>query len=76
MAMTKKEVEEHFAGLLSAWRGLPENAEADEQELNFCDFYSWLEANYPEATKFRSVMGPREDLERWFDHMTHQSWRN
>lgn len=76
MAMTKKEVEEHFAGLFSAWRGLPENTGTDEQELHFSDFHSWLLANYPDATKFRSVMGPSEDLERWFDRATHQTWRN
>jgi hypothetical protein len=76
MALTKKEVEAHFPGLLSAWRRLPENTGTDEQQLNFGDFYRWLQDNYPDATKFRSTMGPREDLEMWFDHATHQSWRN
>ena len=75
-AMTKKEVRERFPALLAAWRHLPENASSDEQELRFSDFYRWLADNYPEATRFRSRIGPSEDLEQWFDFATHQSWRN
>lgn len=75
-AMTKEEVRQRFPALLAAWRQLPGNAATGEQELRFSDFHSWLLANYPEATRFRSTMGSSEDLEQWFDFATHQSWRN
>ena len=74
--MTKAEVRSLFPALLAVWRALPENRQTDERQLRFSDFYSWLKASHPDATKFRSVMGPREDLEQWFDAATHQSWRN
>ncbi len=74
--MTKAEVRNLFPALLAAWRGLPENSETDEQQLRFSDFYSWLRDSHSYAVKFRSVMGPREDLEQWFDAATHQRWRN
>lgn len=74
--MTKAEVRRLFPALLAAWRALPENRGTDEQDLRFFDFYSWLSGSYPDAIKFRSVMGPRDDLEHWFDEATHQSWRN
>lgn len=74
--MTKAEIRKKFPALLAAWRSLPENASTDEQQLRFSDFYSWLTANHPEAVKFRSVRGPEEDMEQWFDVATHQSWRN
>lgn len=74
--MTKAEVRKQFPSLLAAWRGLPENASVNEQQLRFDDFYSWLETNHFAATKFRSTMGPKEDIEQWFDFGTHQSWRN
>ena len=74
--MTKKEVQQRFEVLFSAWRALPENRATDEQQLDFSDFYSWLRANYTGATNFRSVRGPREDLEQLFDDATRQGWRN
>ena len=74
--MTKEEVRQWFPTLLAAWRSLPDNAATDEQELHFSDFYSWLRTSYPDATQFRSTMGPSEDLEQWFDFATHQSWKN
>jgi len=74
--MTKAEVRSLFPALLAAWRALPEVRTTDEQQLRFSDFYSWLRESHADATRFRSVMGPREDLEQWFDQATHQSWRN
>jgi len=74
--MTKAEVRSLFPALLAAWRALPDVCEIDEQQLRFSDFYCWLRGLHPDAIRFRSVMGPREDLEQWFDAATHQSWRN
>jgi len=74
--MTKAEVRRLFPALLAAWRALAEVSDTDEQQLRFSDFYSWLRSAHPDAIRFRSVMGPREDLEQWFDEATHQSWRN
>lgn len=74
--MTKAEVHSLFPALLSTWRALPDVRGTDEQNLRFSDFYSWLRDSHPDATRFRSVMGPREDLEQWFDVATRQGWRN
>lgn len=74
MKMTKAEVRKAFPGLFAKWRNLPEFAQVDDQRLDFFDFWKWLESNYPEATKFRSVMGQEEDIELWFDEAAHQMW--
>ena len=74
MKMTKAEIQKAFPSIFSEWRSLPEYAEVGDQELHFFDFYNWLEGNYPDATKFRSVMGPKEDIELWFDEAAHQMW--
>lgn len=74
MKMTKAEVRTAFSRLFAEWRYLPENARTDDQALHFFDFFNWLESNYPEATKFRSVIGPKEDIELWFDELAHQMW--
>lgn len=74
--MTKAQVRERFPSLLDEWCSLPENESTERQRLNFDVFHEWLVANYPQATQFRSRMGPREDLEQWFDQATRQTWRN
>jgi hypothetical protein len=74
--VTKAEVRKAFPALLAAWRQLPENTSTDEQRLEFGDFWTWLVGHHPGATKFRSTMGPREDLEQWFAQTTHQTWRD
>jgi hypothetical protein len=43
---------------------------------SFSDFYSWAEARYPQALRFRSVGGSRDAVERWFDDELKQTWRN
>jgi hypothetical protein len=44
---------------------------------SFIDFKSWLRENgYSHYLNFRSVMGPEEDAERWFDQEFGQMWRN
>lgn len=73
--MTKAEVRKAFPALFAEWRRQPENSSTDEQELSFSAFWTWLVANHPNATKFRSTMGPSEDLEQWFDQTTQQTWR-
>jgi len=74
MKMTKAEARKAFPALFASWRSLPANAQTNDQLLHFSDFYNWLEQNRPEATCFRSVMGPKEDIEVWFDEATHQTW--
>lgn len=74
MKMTKAEVRKAFPALFSKWRHLPEFTRVDDQELHFFDFWRWLENNHPDATKFRSVMGPKEDIGLWFDEAAHQMW--
>ena len=44
---------------------------------SFVDFKSWLrESGYSHYVNFRSVMGPEEDAERWFDQEFGQTCRN
>ncbi|GEM_PF-1144139 len=74
--MTKADVQAAFTGLLSEWRRRPEIRLVDEQQLSFSSFWGWLKDTYPQATRFRSVMGASADLEQWFDRATHQAWRN
>lgn len=74
--MTKAQVRSLFPALFATWRSLPENSSTDEQQLRFYEFFHWLKNHHPEATRFRSMRGPSEDLEQWFDSATHQSWRN
>ncbi len=73
--MTKAEVRKAFPALFAEWRQQPENGSPDEQHLRFSNFWTWLVKNHREATQFRSTMGPSEDLEQWFDQVTHQTWR-
>lgn len=74
--MTKQEVRQAFPALFGEWRRQPENSSTEERSLLFSEFWTWLVRNYPEATKFRSTMGPSDDLEQWFDQKTHQTDRN
>jgi len=75
-SMTKAEVRAAFPALLTEWRQRPEVVGVDEQKLSFYSFWNWLKEVYPQATRFRSVMGASEDVEQWFDQATHQTWRN
>jgi hypothetical protein len=42
---------------------------------SFLGFRAWLDEHYPQVLSFRSVRGPTEDAERWFDEELGQTWR-
>jgi hypothetical protein len=47
------------------------------EQPSFSDFKSWLDENdYALYLDFRSVAGPDEDAEQWFDQEIKQTWRS
>jgi hypothetical protein len=73
--MKKPEAELAIKALCREWRKtcLPD---APEDKLYFTDFHSWLLQRHPEVLRFRSVVSPVDEAERWFDNEFGQSWRN
>ncbi len=75
--MTKRESEPIVRRLVHDWareRGI--DIPPTEQP-SFSEFKSWLSANgHSHLLKFRSVAGPDDDAERWFDQELKQTWRN
>lgn len=72
--MKKSEAETAIRLLARQWHNtLP----ADKQEHpSFLEFRAWLrDKGYGAYLQFRSVMGPDEDAERWFDDELGQNWR-
>ncbi|KGT73437.1 hypothetical protein MA20_44335 [Bradyrhizobium japonicum] len=43
---------------------------------SFGTFWTWLQDNYHQYTKFRAVPNARYVAEMWFDRLTKQTWRN
>jgi hypothetical protein len=78
--MKKNDAERAIRQLSGAWRderGLPFPAGDPAVHYSFSDFTTWLdEKHYSHYLNFRSVMGPREDAEHWFDQEMRQTWRN
>lgn len=75
--MKRAECEKAIRSLVHEWakaRGIPI---PPVEQPSFSDFKSWLNQNgYSHYLNFRSVMGPEEDAERWFDQELRQTWRN
>jgi hypothetical protein len=78
--MKKSEAEPAIRQLCHQWRearDLPIPAGDPAVHYSFSDFKTWLaEKHYSHYLDFRSVMGPEEDAERWFDQEMRQTWRN
>jgi hypothetical protein len=73
---TKPESERAIRQLCHVWRRLPENAEVSEQDLNPYGFIRWLRDNHSAYLRFRSVMSPEYEAERWFAEEFRQTWKN
>jgi hypothetical protein len=73
----KSDCESIIRQLCREWarvRGIPSRPDF---QPSFVEFKSWLRENgYSRYLNFRSVMGPEEDAERWFDQEFGQTWRN
>ena len=72
--MKKSEAKPIIISLFDEWhkKNYPNTSPVD---LDFYDFYNWLKDNHPNLTKFRSVMGPMEDIESWFAENFKQKWK-
>jgi hypothetical protein len=75
--MKKDKCEKAIRHLCHEWGRLRGIEPASKTQPSFSDFKSWLRDNgYSNYLNFRSVMGPEEDAERWFDQEFKQTWRN
>jgi hypothetical protein len=75
--MKKDESEKAIRHLCHEWGQLRGIEPGSVKQPSFSDFKSWLrEKGYSHYLNFRSVMGPEEDAERWFDQEFKQTWRN
>lgn len=74
--MKKTESEKQVRHLTSVWRNQEQYRSINDQNLQFHEFYAWLQNNYPQLLTFRSVMPVGDVVEQWFDQEFHQTWRN
>lgn len=75
--MKKKEAERAIRYLVTQWAGETGFDSASGEQPSFSAFTTWLSAKgYSDCLTFRSVRGPHEDAEQWFDEELHQTWRN
>jgi hypothetical protein len=75
--MKKSEAEPAIRKLVHDWAGAAGVTVGQSEQPSFSAFREWLSVNgYSHYLSFRSVAGPLEDAERWFDQELGQSWRN
>jgi hypothetical protein len=77
--LTKPEAENAIRDFATKWFRQTHSGVADPSTVmpSFADFVSWiLYQGYGDCLQFRSVAGPLEDAERWFDEELKQTWRN
>ncbi|WP_133726916.1 MULTISPECIES: hypothetical protein [unclassified Novosphingobium] len=73
----KSECEKAIRHLASQWADEVGVQPGQARMPSFSAFRSWLEQRgYGHYLSFRSVMGPLEDAEQWFDEELKQTWRN
>lgn len=74
---TKAECEKAIRYLSTEWAKTQPDRHNSDWHPSFIAFCRWLDANgYGHNLNFRSVMGPLEDAEQWFDQELKQTWRN
>lgn len=74
--MKKSECKQAFPTLYSKWLRDSGNSATPPGELSFYEFFSWLQQNHREYTRFSTNISVEYDLENWFDIETKQTWRN
>lgn len=70
--MLKDECETALRHLFDVWRKETAKDAVAPNALSFTAFYYWVADHYPRYLAFRSVRGPREDAELWFDQEVRQ----
>lgn len=71
--MLKSESERAVRILCRDW--LKTQPDAKREHPSFLTFKGWLDEHHPGVLKFRAVMGPLFEAERWFDDELGQNWR-
>ena len=76
MSVSKPESEKAIRHLCHVWAETL-GPVGNQHHYSFSAFTRWLEENhYSHLLKFKSVMGPEEDAERWFDQEFKQMLQN
>ena len=74
--VTKAEAETAIRRLCREWANETGALAKPDAHPSYSDFTSWLHAKgFGYLLQFRSRMGAREDVERWFDQELRQTWR-
>lgn len=74
---TKIECEKAIRHLATEWAKTQPDRHSPNWHPSFIAFCRWLDDNgNSHYLKFRSVAGPLEDAERWFDLELKQGWRS
>jgi hypothetical protein len=74
--MKKEESEKAIEQLCYEWAELRGLRMSTEEEPSFADFYGWVQENYSAVLRFKTATSVRGDVERWFDRIFKQNWRN
>jgi hypothetical protein len=73
---TKPQCETAIGQMFNQWRLEPAQQDIAEVDLSYSKFRAWADQKgYSSYFKFRSVMGPEEDAERWFAQRFRQTWK-
>jgi hypothetical protein len=75
-AASKAESEPIVRRLCHDWRKVSNLDNEPAEKLSFSSFYYWLQSNHRYYTEFRSVRGPRGDIEDWFIEEFGLRWRD
>jgi hypothetical protein len=73
--MRKDAAEVLIRGLVQDWANFRGVKRGQSEAPSFSDFYSWLQRKYPDVLDFRSSTSVRDNVERWFDAESGQTWR-
>lgn len=74
--MLKDDCGRAIRSLCHRWRRDTGQQDTPPEALSFSQFHGWLQQRHGQYLEFRSVLGPREEAERWFDQEFGQTWRN
>jgi hypothetical protein len=75
--MKKSEAEPMIRRLVQDWAHETGFRPESGDHPSFSTFTTWIDQKgYSLYLRFRSVRGPLEDAEQWFDEILHQTWRN
>ena len=74
--MTNQEAEQGIRHLCYEWAKLRGVPVPSVDQPSFSDFLSWVRQNYGPYLTFRTTGSVENQVERWFDDVFGQNWRN